>query len=139
MNILKEIMGELKNIKISSSWNEKFYSFHDWKPSPVNSTYSTEKPYRLLYDGIYNNNGNIMEFQVGIMSNQYDYYELFVEDFHSNSYCKYYTSFNEALKKFIKLTNIRKPIVYKDDDKGNAIQIDFRVKPYATVSKYEEV
>lgn len=139
MTLLKEISQNLKNIKITSMWNEDFYSYNDWKPSPVNSTYLSEKSHRLLYDGIYNVNGNIIEFQVGIMSNEVGYYEFFVEDYHNNSYCKHFWKFEDALSHFIKLTNIRKPIVYIDDEKGNAIKKSFRVKPYAVISKYEEV
>jgi len=128
-------MNNLNGIKITSSWDEDFYSYKGCMPSPVNSVYYNKKPYRLLYDGIYNADGNIMEFQVGIMSNEAGYYEFFVEDFFGNSFCKHFPDFPEALKKFKKLTNIRKPIVYNDDKEGNAIKEDFRDKPYAIISK----
>lgn len=136
MTILKEIMNNLNKAKLSSTYSESFYPISDWKPSPITIDYNKEKDYRLLYDGIYNdNNGNIFEFQVGIISSFTNYYEFFVEDYIGNSQCKCFTDFKEALKLFINLSYIRNPIVYKDDEIGNAVKSEIRVKPYAKVSK----
>ena len=136
MNILKEIRNNLRECKLSSFYNEDFYKVDTWKPSPITMDYNKDKDLRMLYDGIYKTNkGSIFEFQVGIISNVAGYYEFFVEDFIGNSHCRSFTKFEEALKVFIDLSNLRYPVVYKNDEHGNAVKTRIRAKPYAKISK----
>ncbi|CAG7580247.1 MAG: hypothetical protein SLAVMIC_00320 [uncultured marine phage] len=132
---LKKIKNNLISTTLDSLWNEEFYHAKDWGVTPCNSEYWDEQPLRILYDGVYNDSGLIVEFNVGIMSNVHcEDYELFVEDYHNNSIAQHFTKFDDALKEFVKLTGIRNPKVYTDDDEGNAIKIDYRIRPFASVT-----
>ena len=136
MTNLKLIKDNLHTVNLRSLWNLEFYGLNTLGVTPCNSEYYIGKPFRLLYDGIYNDdNGLLLEFTVGVMSDiDSDKYEFFIEDFNSGSTAEHYDSFDEALKRFVKLTNIRKPYIYIDDEHGNAIRIDYKVKPHSTIT-----
>lgn len=133
MNVLKDIKSKLYKVELTSLWNRDFYSHREIGVTPVNSEYCKDYPFRILYDGTFQENGFQLEITVGISSNEYGYYEFYVEDYLGGSECESHSNFNAALKSFIKTTNIRNPIIYTDDDKGNAIRTYQKVRPSATV------
>jgi len=134
--MLKEIMFNLREAKLIPRYEKDFYSVDSWKPSPCTIDYNKDKDFRLLYDGIYlNERGHALDFEVGIISNSAGYYEFFVEDYIGNSYCKCFSDFREALKLFIDYSYIRRPHFFKDDEMGNVVKGEMRVKPYAIVTK----
>lgn len=132
--ILKEIKRELYRTKLTSMWNRDFYSKREIGLTPINSEYCKEMSFRLLYEGIYSDNdGLILEINVGVASNEFGYYEFFVEDYMGGSICENYEDFGDAVKRFVKVTNIRKPYIYIDNENGDAVKVDYKIRPYATI------
>jgi len=134
MSVLKEVRSNLYRIKLSSIWDKDFYHPKYCGVSPINTDYYPECPFRLLYDGVYTDDrGFALEINVGIISNEAGYYEFFIEDYMGGSICESYTDFDEALKRFVKFTNIRKPKIFTDNENGSAISIEYKPKPFAIV------
>lgn len=132
--ILKKVKEELYRINLKSLWNRDFYSKREIGITPINSEYYKEMSFRLLYEGIYHDSdGFILEINVGIASNEFGYYEFYVEDYMGGSICENYENFGDAIKRFVKFTNIRKPKIFIDNENGDAVCVDFRIGPYAII------
>ena len=138
MNNDKELQRIKENIldgTLDSLWKKEFYDAMDWGTTPCNSEYWPLEPLRILYDGAWNDNGVILEFTVGVMSNDdYEDFEFFVEDYHGGSIIEHHTTFDSALKQFIEFTGIRNPYIYTDDEDGNAHLTNYKIRPRASVS-----
>jgi hypothetical protein len=112
MTIAKQIKDNLIYLKLESTWNRKKYVATDKGASPLCINFESSKPRLLMYEGIFDSDGEI-DFCVGINSVPSSRkYEFYIDDFSNATYSKIFDSFEVALIYFKNMTGIIDPVSY---------------------------